>query len=78
MTLWISHCLNMDTLKTVRANGNSKKRGRKPLLFANGERHVDFWLGLGIMFMPYVFAWFTLRDGHTKKQELFHLFGLDF
>ena len=46
------------------------KRGRRPLLFANGERHVDFWLGLGIMFMPYVFAWYTLNDGYTKKARV--------
>ena len=54
------------------------KRGRKPLLFANGERHVDFWLGLGIMFMPYVFAWFTLRDGHTKKARVISFVWLGF
>ena len=54
------------------------KRGRKPLLFVNGERHVDFWLGLGIMFMPYVFAWFTLRDGHTKKARVISFVWLGF
>ena len=54
------------------------KRGRRLLLFTNGERHVDFWLGLGIMFMPYVFAWFTLREGHTKKARVISFVWLGF
>ena len=54
------------------------KRGRRPLLFANGERHVDFWLGLGIILMPYVFAWFTLREGHTKKARVISFIWLGF
>jgi len=28
------------------------------------QGRMTFLLGLGIFFMPYIFAWFTLRDGY--------------
>jgi hypothetical protein len=28
---------------------------------------VNLLLGVGIFFMPYVFAWFTLREGHSMR-----------
>lgn len=31
----------------------------------HGQRNVSLLLGVGIFFMPYLFAWFTLRQGHT-------------
>ena len=31
------------------------------------QRKVGFWLGLGIFFMPYIFAWFTLRNGYSSR-----------
>lgn len=30
------------------------------------ERNVSILLGLGILLMPYFFAWFTLREGYSK------------
>lgn len=30
------------------------------------ERSVSILLGIGIFIMPYVFAWFTLREGYSK------------
>lgn len=30
------------------------------------ERKVSILLGIGIFLMPYIFAWFTLRDGYSK------------
>ncbi|RZG88539.1 DUF4236 domain-containing protein [Acinetobacter sp. WCHAc060033] len=30
------------------------------------ERKVSILLGIGILIMPYIFAWFTLRDGYSK------------
>ncbi|MBW2039469.1 MAG: DUF4339 domain-containing protein [Deltaproteobacteria bacterium] len=33
-------------------------------------RKVGIALGLGIFFLPYVFAWFTLRKGHTRGARL--------
>lgn len=34
----------------------------------NGDyRKVSFLLGFGIFWMPYIFAWFTLRKGHSSK-----------
>lgn len=34
------------------------------------KRKVGFWLGLGIFLLPIVFAWFLLRDGHTKRARI--------
>ena len=33
----------------------------------NNYRKVSFLLGFGIFFMPYIFAWFTLREGYSSK-----------
>ena len=30
-------------------------------------RPVSFKLGAGILFLPLIFSWFTLREGHSKK-----------
>ena len=30
------------------------------------ERKVSILLGIGIFLMPYIFAWFTLREGYSK------------
>jgi len=32
----------------------------------SNEKKVGFLLGLGILFMPYIFSWFTLRKGHSN------------
>ncbi|MGY2186183.1 OB-fold protein [Pseudomonas sp. SDO5591_S426] len=29
------------------------------------KRNVSFLLGIGILFLPFVFAWFLLRNGHS-------------
>lgn len=31
------------------------------------ERKVSILLGIGIFLMPYIFAWFTLREGYSKS-----------
>lgn len=36
----------------------------------SAKRKVGFMLGLGIFFLPIVFAWFLLRDGHTKRARI--------
>jgi hypothetical protein len=33
------------------------------------ERSVGLLLGLGIFLIPYIFAWFTLRDGHSTTSR---------
>jgi len=33
----------------------------------NFERKVSILLGIGIFIMPYIFAWFTLREGYSKS-----------
>ena len=30
------------------------------------ERKVSILLDIGIFLMPYIFAWFTLREGYSK------------
>ena len=35
-----------------------------------GERPVGILLGIGILFIPLIFAWFTLRKGHTTKAKI--------
>lgn len=36
-----------------------------PLNYQNDSRKVSVLLGLGIFFLPYIFSWFTLRQGYT-------------
>ena len=33
-------------------------------------RKVGFLLGVGILFFPYIFSWFTLRKGHTTQSKV--------
>jgi len=40
------------------------------------ERKVGVMLGLGIFLMPLVFAWFTMRKGHTSKARVISLVWL--
>lgn len=34
------------------------------------KRNVGFLLGLGILFIPFIFAWFLLRNGHTLLSRI--------
>lgn len=34
------------------------------------KRNVGFLLGLGILFIPFIFAWFLLRSGHTLLSRI--------
>lgn len=34
------------------------------------ERKVSILLGVGILFMPIIFAWFTLREGYSKNVKI--------
>lgn len=36
----------------------------------NTQRSVSFLLGLGIFFVPFIFAWFTLRKGHSNVARI--------
>lgn len=33
-------------------------------------RKVSLLLGIGIFFMPYIFTWFTLREGHSTFSRI--------
>lgn len=33
-------------------------------------RKVSLLLGIGIFFMPYIFSWFTLREGHSTFSRI--------
>lgn len=37
-----------------------------PFIMPKFERKVSILLGIGIFLMPYIFAWFTLREGYSK------------
>lgn len=34
------------------------------------RRKVSFLLGLGILFVPMIFVWFLLREGHSKRAKI--------
>ena len=38
--------------------------------YEEGHRKVGFWLGLGILLVPYVFVWFLLRKGYSKTARI--------
>lgn len=40
-----------------------------PTYEVNGKIDVDLWLGVGIFLCPYVFSWWLLRDGYSKKSR---------
>lgn len=42
----------------------------KPNAKAQPKRSVGFLLGLGIFFVPLIFAWFTLRKGHSVTAKI--------
>jgi hypothetical protein len=33
-------------------------------------RKVGFWLAVGIIFLPWIFSWFTLRKGHSTLSRV--------
>lgn len=44
---------------------NSLFSNTPPPLNYKAERSVSILLGMGIFFMPYIFSWFTLRQGYS-------------
>ena len=44
----------------------------------SGKRDVSFLLGVGIFFLPIIFAWFTLRDGHSTVSRVVSFIWLAF
>ncbi len=40
---------------------------------SNPTRSISILLFIGIMFMPYIFSWFTLRKGYSTKARVFSL-----
>lgn len=57
---------------------SSKRRSAVYEDYNNDYRKVGFWLGFGIFFMPYLFVWFTLREGYSTTARVlsFGWFGL--
>lgn len=51
--------------KTVRGEPNSLFSDTPPPLNYKAEKSVSILLGVGIFFMPYIFSWFTLRQGYS-------------
>lgn len=42
----------------------------RPVASAPKTKQMSFLLAIGILFVPYVFCWFTLRPGYSKKARL--------
>lgn len=34
------------------------------------QRQVSIWLGIGILIVPIIFAWFTLRQGYSTRSRV--------
>jgi hypothetical protein len=45
-----------------------QKEAKPALIF---QRRIGFFLGAGIIFMPYIFSFFTLRKGHSTRSRIF-------
>ncbi|TGU85324.1 DUF4236 domain-containing protein [Acinetobacter pittii] len=51
----------------IRSNMTPLRSQVLPVSFlSKSERKVSILLGIGIVMMPYIFAWFTLREGYSK------------
>lgn len=56
-----------DPVKSGMQMNMSQVNSYVPLPVISGtERKVSILLGIGILIMPYIFAWFTLRNGYSK------------
>ena len=77
--LFFSQC-GANTISVMVSEGevNRIKYYMWPWVFAKGSlwsessegegiKHIDFWLWMGIFFMPYIFAWITLRSGYSNR-----------
>lgn len=51
--------------KPTQSQPNSLFSDTPPPLSYKAERSVSILLGIGIFFMPYIFSWFTLRQGYS-------------
>lgn len=55
----------------ISASGTTRAEGYvENVEQSDGTRKVSFLLGAGIVLMPYIFAWFTLRRGHTFTSRI--------
>jgi hypothetical protein len=52
------------------SNASGAAAQRPAQLPQTDARKIGFRLGLGIVFMPYIFSWLTLRKGHTRTQRI--------
>lgn len=57
----------------------SNKSVKAPEIPVGSEkRHFSFLLGVGILFLPYIFAWFTLRKGYSTRARVIAFVWLGF
>ncbi len=66
------------TTRTARWNNRRNIANLPNRQFVNDAsyRRVSFLLGMGIFFMPYIFAWFTLRQGYSRQARMISFFWL--
>ena len=60
----LSHSGMLHTTQGSTVNSSSSSSS------SSSSRKVGFWLAIGILIMPYIFAWFTLRKGHSVLSRI--------
>ncbi|WP_299948737.1 hypothetical protein [uncultured Microbulbifer sp.] len=58
------------SLAVSKAIGAASAKQKAVPLSSIAERKVSFWLGVGVFWMPYIFAWLLLRPGHSKDARV--------
>jgi hypothetical protein len=57
--------------KPIQESSNTLFKNIPPLPNTKEVRNFSLLLGVGILFIPYIFAWFTLRQGYSKLARFF-------
>ncbi len=67
--------LSYSSFKSNKKTSNSINETTKPVYLntnysiLHNYRRVSLLLGIGIFLMPYIFSWFTLRQGYSSKSR---------
>ncbi len=56
--------------KTRSSSPHSSANNVDQRIISNTERKVSAWLAIGILLLPIIFAWFTLRQGHSTVSRV--------
>lgn len=56
--------------KTRSSSPHSPVNSVDQLIIGYTERKIGAWLAIGILLLPIIFAWFTLRQGHSTVSRV--------